>query len=134
VCRDDWDHATVFHEDDTEHIADFVTKCVQNKSVFSDAQRQLYLNSVNGSCTEKVFAAIDQTLIKIAGPTIAACTATCRGETVDPTPNGFHKCIQDLGESLTTYDPEFLNSQFQLQGQCSFEEYNHIQTIIRNFN
>jgi hypothetical protein len=130
VCRDDWNNSVKLF--DSTAVTSFVKTCVGTKSNYSEIQRDIFLQSVHGSCTPEKYAMMDQALAQVTEPSITTCIATCGKKPAEPTVSSLQSCIESLGTVSTRPDSTFLKSYFQLQGQCSFEIYNEIQRAIRD--
>jgi hypothetical protein len=128
TCNNDYDNSVRFMDTVPEQIDEFIGKCATTGNLY----QKLYLDSVNGSCTKKVYEWVDEAIRKHA-PATKTCLAKCRQETVSVSIKSFKKCIQELGPSFMPYTLDFLQEQYQVVGQCEFEKVNEIQVAMRNY-
>jgi hypothetical protein len=132
VCNNDWENSIAFSEFKPEDIKSFVANCCQGLD-YTTAQTKLYLDSVNGSCTKAVYELVEDVLTATSTPVVGACSAVCRDNPVDVSTIAFNECIRELGPSLMPYTLEFLQMQYKLKGNCSFQTSNQIQKTMRNY-
>ena len=125
------------------NAVDFATSCFQNATALdtqSAISDHLYLDSTNGSCTDDIYDLLNDFIASLGGVDIAIpCQSKCSALDYNT-----EATIQAAGECFSYFSPpivpvtpeesyEFYASNYALEGQCTYRQYNERQQAIRKY-
>jgi hypothetical protein len=132
------------HENDFTHLftetaGEYAANCLKNMEIGNPslASKVLYLDSINGSCTNEIYDAVEQVVNLLKDPSFIAipCRAQCNGNSSNLSDEAQSDCYSTMSPGIfvetqqEAYDR--FNEVYQIMGQCTFRQYNQRENILR---